>query len=104
MKQTIINQEILLNGHNHFAARQFSARNTDDHESNERLAEFERACWNGMLSEWFPELTILSSPCSKSFIWSIVNSGHTLCVSIGPCPMPPKESTSIDPQVFLTSY
>jgi hypothetical protein len=102
MKQKIINQEILLITGTNFSNRLFSRSNAD-HNSDKgysAIEELERACWDGILTELLPELACDSSNGDRNFIWNIVTGDHFLCISMGLCPMPGKNETSIDPHFF----
>jgi hypothetical protein len=104
MKQKAINHEILLVTDSNFNSRQFSKRdgNNEESKNNSAIEELEKACWDGMLNELLPELAGYSSRSNKNFIWNIASGSHSLYISIGPCPMPGKNETSIDPYFFLT--
>jgi len=67
------------------------------------MEELENACWDGMLNELLPELAGDPSNGSRNFIWKIVTGAHSLCISMGLCPMPEKNETSIDPHFFQSS-
>jgi hypothetical protein len=105
MKQKTINQEILLITGTRFSNRSFSRKDNEhnDRKDHATMEELEKACWDGMLNELLPELAGSHLHRNNQFIWNIVSGVHFLCISIGPCPMPEKNSTSIDPYFFLSS-
>lgn len=105
MKQKIINQEILLITGTSFSSRLFARNNTDNNyeKGDPGTEELENACWDGVLNELLPELTGNSSNANRNFTWNIVIGDHFLCISIGLCPMPDKNETSIDPHFFPCS-
>ncbi len=103
MKQKATNQEILLLTGTNFCGRQFSRSGNDniDAKNNPAKEQIEKACWDGMVDEMLPELADNSSKGNRNFIWNVVIGINFLCVSTGPCPMPEKNATSIDPYYCL---
>ena len=103
MKPETTNHEILLFTGTSFTNREFCSR--DDEKDNGRKAspmeELEKACWDGMLYEMFPELPGSFLAKCESFIWNIVSGIHFLRISMGPFPQDMKNERSIDPYFFL---
>ena len=103
MKQKATNNEILLFTGTSFCGHQFSSRDNDNTDTRNYPAreQLEKACWDGMLDEMLPELADNSSNRNRNFIWNVVIGINFLCVRPGPCPMPEKNATSIDPYYCL---
>ena len=105
MKHETTNHEILL-----FTGTSFSRRercNRYDEKDNGRklspIEELEKACWNGLLNEMFPEVLNSFSVKCESFIWHIVSGVHFLRINIGHRLDETESETSIDPYLFLES-
>jgi len=105
MKQKVTNQEILLITGTSFSSRPFSRRNTDNKEGQDHstMDDLEKACWDGMLNDLLPELAGDPSNGNRNFIWNIITGAHFLSISMGPCPIPRRNTASINPHFFLSS-
>lgn len=104
MKQQTTIHEILLFTGTTFNSRQFSR--TDIYNNSAKnfsaMEELERACWDGLLHEMFPEIIGSFSNKCESFIWYIMNGKNFLSISIGPVPPVIENETTIDPYFLLT--
>jgi hypothetical protein len=103
MKNQTTHYEILLLTGTSFAARQYCCRK-DDKENGRKFSsmeELEKACWDGMLYEIFPELLGGFSVQCKCFIWHIMRGKNYLKISLGPAPAVMENKTAIDPYIFL---
>ena len=102
-KHEATNHEFLLFTGSSFTNGEFCSR--DDEKDNGRklssIEELEKACWNGMLYETFPELLNSFSAKCESFIWHIVSGVHFLRINMGPLPGEVENESSIDPYFFL---
>jgi hypothetical protein len=105
MKQKATFHEILLFTGTTFSTRQFSRTDTyNNKEKNFSATEdLERACWDGLLHEMFPEIVGGFSNKCESFIWHIMNGKNFLSISIGPVPPVIENETTIDPYFSLTT-
>ena len=104
MKQTSRHHEILLVTNTNLTSKQFVNRAETNNDGNlPPNEELERACWNGVLYEMFPE--ILGNTCSKdnSVLWHMSTGKNFLYVSIGPDPLAAEHDSSIDPYFFLVN-
>ncbi len=107
MKTKNIKQEILLFTRTTFSQREWCEKDASNKESfffsHEQL---ENACWNGLLSEMFPEIIPLMFreiiPLGKKlFLWQI-NAGESfLSIELGKQPNPVDRVFSIDPYLFM---
>lgn len=96
--------EILLFTGAGFNTRPFSRKDTDTNgENSSQKEELEKACWDGMLFEIFPEILGSFRAKCESFIWHIMQGKNFLSVNIGPVPPVTDNETTIDPYFFLTS-
>ena len=105
MKKAATNHEILLFTGTGFTNRKFSTRD-NELEKGKKLSsmeELEKACWDGMLYEMFPELLGSFSTKCESFIWHIMSGKNYLRISMGPSPTVMENETAIDPYFFLLS-
>jgi len=99
MKTKNIKQEILLFTRTTFSQREWCEKDASNKESfffsHEQL---ENACWNGLLSEMFPEIIPLGK---KLFLWQI-NAGESFfSIELGKQPNPVERVFSIDPYLFM---
>lgn len=67
------------------------------------MEELEKACWDGMLYELFPELPGSFSAKCESFIWQITGGKNFLYISMGTHPNIVDKETNIDPYFFMLS-
>lgn len=105
MKTEIIQHEILLLMSSGFCKRQFCSKNEND--QGRKLSpgeELEKACWDGMLYEMFPEIMESFSARCERFIWNIMSGKHYLRICLGPAPATLKSETTIDPYYYVLSY
>jgi hypothetical protein len=105
MTQQTTFHEILLFTGTGFSNRPFSRKGTDNNSEGilSPAEELERACWDGLLHELFPELVGSFSAKCESFIWHIMNGKNFLSISIGPVPPVTDNETTIDPYFFLSA-
>jgi hypothetical protein len=104
MKHEIIQHELLLFTGNGFSQRQFCPR--DENDKSRKLSpmeELEKACWDGILFELFPEIVGNFSIKCESFIWHIMSGKNYLRICLGPTPASIKNETAIDPYFSLLS-
>jgi hypothetical protein len=74
----------------------------NDKNNSSRTEGLERACWDGLLHEMFPEILGSFKKKCESFIWHIMSGKNFLSVNIGPIPPVVENETTIDPYFFLT--
>ena len=67
------------------------------------MEELEKACWDGMLQEMFPELFEKSVQRNNNYVWNTASGVNFLCVQMAPCPLPVEKETSIVPYYFLNT-
>ena len=102
-KQTTFHEILLFTG-TEFSNRSLNRKDTYNNSENNLspIEELERACWDGMLHEMFPEITGSFSNKCESFIWHIMNGKKFLNISVGPVPPVTDNETTIDPYFLLT--
>lgn len=104
MKQTTIHHEILFYTSSSFSRRCVCGREEKDTDKKFLLGEdLERACWDGMLYEMFPEILGSFSTKCESFIWHIMKGKNCLRIRIGPTSVRRGDAASIDPYFFMFS-
>ena len=104
MKPETTYHEILLFNGNSFSQRQFCSR--DENDNGRKLSpmeDLEKACWDGMLYEMFPEILGSFTAKCESFIWQVMSGKNYLRICLGPTPTVMKNETTIDPYFFLLS-
>ena len=105
MKQVTTHHEILLFTGTTHTNREFCSRDEENNwyktaSAKERL---EKACWDGMLYEMFPEILGSFSAKCESFIWHIMSGKNYLRISMGPASTVMENETTIDPYFFMLS-
>jgi hypothetical protein len=104
MKATNIHHEILF-----FTSTSLAGRQLTDNKENSNvktyssIEELEKACWNGIIHEMFPEILSSFYPKCQSFLWHVLTGKNFLYINIGPNPVTAEHETSIDPYFFLMS-
>jgi hypothetical protein len=102
MKTTNTHHEILFFTSTTLASRQLA----DTKENNNgkmcpAIEELEKACWNGIIHEIFPEILSSFYPRCQSFLWHVLAGKNFLYINIGPNPVTAEHDTSIDPYFFM---
>ena len=97
MKNTTTHHEIVLLTGTSLTNRQLSDRSESNGKSNSAIEELEKACWNGILYEMFPEIIGSFHIRCENFLWHILAGKYFLYINIGPNPVSTEHSTSIDP-------
>ena len=97
--------EILLFTDAGFNNRPLNRKDTENNRTanSSAMEELEKACWDGMLSEMFPEITGSFHAKCESFIWHIMNGKNFLNINIGPIPPVIDNESTIDPYFLLTA-
>jgi hypothetical protein len=101
MKQTTHHHEILLIANTSLTHKQLSS--TEENSRDKKLSaieELEKACWNGILHEMFPEILGSLYPKCESFLWQILTGKNFLYINIGASPVIAEHDSSIDPYFF----
>lgn len=102
MKPTSTHHEILLFTGTGLASRQFSSREENSNgKTYSAIEELEKACWNGILFEMFPEILGSDYPKCECFLWHVLSGKNFLYISIGPHPVTADHDTSIDPYFYM---
>ena len=102
MKKTSIHHEILL-----ISGTSLANKLLDDTQENSRgrrfsaIEEMEKACWNGIIYEMFPEILGSLYPKCDCFLWHLLTGKNFLYINIGPYPVTTDHDTSIDPYLFM---
>jgi hypothetical protein len=103
MKTEPTRHEILLFTRTSFASRELCSR-TDEKDNDRKLSsieKLEKACWEGMLYEMYPELPGSFATRCEIFIWNISRGENFLCIEMGGTPESLKKETAINPYYFL---
>ena len=102
MKTTSKHHEILL-----FTGTRLASKQLADNEENSNgrkfsaIEQLEKACWNGIIYEMFPEILGSLYPKCESFLWHVLTGKNFLYINIGPSPVMAEHCTSIDPYFFM---
>jgi hypothetical protein len=101
MKPTSKHHEILLFTGSRLASKQFTSKEENNKSKPfTAIEELEKACWNGMLLEMFPEILGSTYPKCQSFLWHVLAGKNYVYINIGPHPVNVDHETSIDPYFF----
>ena len=101
MNPTNRHHEILLIANTSLAYKQHTS--TGENSRDKKLStieELEKACWNGILHEMFPEILGSFYPDCGSFLQQVLTGKNFLYINIGASPMIDDHDTSIDPYFF----
>ena len=100
MKTNSTQQEILLMTNTTFAQREWCRKDLYEGKGDLSEAEqLEEACWNGLVSEIFPELTF-----EKTLqLWILGYADFFIHLQLGESPDMDENTFSIDPYYFLNS-
>ena len=102
MKPTNTHHEILLIANTSLANKHLAGNEAPGSDNRSAsIEELEKACWNGILHEMFPEL--LNSVYSKceTLLRQVLPGKNFLCINLGAYPVPPEHDGSIDPYSFV---
>ena len=102
MKKIDHHHEILLFTGTSLANKQLTSL---EENNNERkftpIEELEKACWNGILYEMFPEILSDTYPKCESFMWRVLTGKNFVYINIGASPVVAEQDSSIDPYFFM---
>jgi hypothetical protein len=101
METNSTHQEILLFTGTRFSSRQWAEK--DDNGKPNSLSQkeqLEEACWNGLLPEMLPELSVYAGG-KKLFLWNIREAKSFIELELGEEPLTVVKQFSIDPYVFM---
>lgn len=102
MKTKSIHHEILLFTGTKLAAKQLSSTEENSHgKKYSAIEELEKACWNGIIYEMFPEILGSLYPKCESFLWHVLTGKNFVYINIGPNPVMAEHESSIDPYFFM---
>jgi len=102
MKTTNIHHEILFFTGTSLASRQLAdTKENSNGKTYSAIEELEKACWNGIIHEMFPEILSSFYPKCQSFLWHVLTGKNFLYINIGPNPVTAEHDTSIDPYFFM---
>lgn len=104
MKKQTTHHEILLFTGTSLASRQLTSMEENSNgKTFSAIEELEKACWNGILYEMFPEILGSCYPKCKSFLWHVLTGKNFVYINIGPNPVLAEHDTSIDPYFYMMS-
>ncbi|HJS56090.1 MAG TPA: hypothetical protein VJ765_16175 [Chitinophagaceae bacterium] len=101
MKTTSHHEILLFTGTSLASKQLISTDKKGDSRERSAIEELEKACWNGMLHEIFPEILGCGYPKCESFLWHVLPGKNFLYISIGAQPVMAEHETSIDPYFFM---
>lgn len=101
MKPITHHHEILLIANTSLANKQFTSIGENSRDKKlSAIEELEKACWNGILHEMFPEILGNLYPKCESFLWQVLSGKNFLYINIGASPVIADHDSSIDPYFF----
>ena len=102
MKTTNTHYEILFFTGTSLASRQLAdTKENSNAKMYSPIEELEKACWNGIIHEMFPEILNSFYPKCQSFLRHVLTGKNFLYINIGPNPGTAEHDTSIDPYFFM---
>lgn len=101
MKPAIHHHEILFFANTSLANEQLTSSGGNSRDKKlSSIEELEKACWNGIIYEMFPEILGSLYPDCESFLWQVLTGKNFLYINIGASPVIADHDTSIDPYLF----
>jgi hypothetical protein len=103
MKQTNLNQEILLNSNSSFFKRDYCEQSAKP--ASKKLSQKEQVvnmCWNGLLPELLPEIMDHDKNKKHLILWEINETQHMLDLRLGELDQNLNDDFSINPYVYLS--
>ena len=102
MNQKTTHHEIVLFTGTGLTSKQLADNEESGQAKNfSAIEELEKACWNGIIYEMFPEILGSLYPKCQSFLWQVLTGKNFLYINIGPNPVMAEHGTSIDPYFFM---
>ena len=102
MKTINTHHEVLLFTGTSLSNRQLtSSKENSNGEAYSAIEELEKACWNGIVHEMFPEILASFYPKCECFLWNVLAGKNFLYINIGANPVIAEHDTSIDPYFFM---
>lgn len=103
MKNTFIQQEILLLAGTSFVSQQLMQQD-DPGQQHGRNAQdqLEEACWNGLIKQMIPEIFEEPLGTKNLFMWKVTGGGSYIGIELGDIPLEKEKEFSIDPIAFLS--
>lgn len=101
MKPTSHHEILLLAGTTMAKKQLANSRDTDDNARVGAIEELERACWNGILNEVFPQILCRGYQSDKEFLWHVLTGKNFLYITVGLNSLAAEHHTSIDPYFFM---
>jgi len=102
MKTTNTHHEILFFTGTSLASRQLAdTKENSNGKQYSAIEELEKACWNGIVYEMFPEILSSLYPKCQSFLWHVLAGKNFLYINIGSSPVNAEHDASIDPYFFM---
>ena len=102
MKPTNIHHEILLIANTGLVNKQLIRNEENDPDNRPTsIEELEKACWNGILYEMFPEILGNVYPKCQNFLQQVLTGRNFLCINLGAYPQAGERDASIDPYLFM---
>jgi hypothetical protein len=102
MEKNSTQQEILLLTGTSFSSRQcFEQEDTDSPGRLSERQQLEQACWDGLLSEFLPEICSKPLLDKKIYLWKVKEALAFLELDLGEFPVAKDQQFSIDPYAFL---
>lgn len=104
MKQQHIHQEVLIFTATSLSRKVLFEANSNNKNEHLSLAEkLEQACWDGLLSEMFPDIIGSGSTHAREiFIWGIFPRKSYLHIDLADAPVVIDYVRSVDPHLFLS--
>ena len=101
MKPTSHHEILLLAGTTLAKKQLANSTATDNDEKFGAIQELERACWNGILYEVFPEILGSGYQTDKEFLWHVLTGKNFLYITVGSNSLAAEHDSSIDPYFFM---
>jgi hypothetical protein len=98
MKTHPVQQEVLLMTGTTFSASQWFKK--EDAANLTEKDQLEEACWNGLVQEMLPELSVHAGNDKQLYIWQVRMSSSFIELDLGEYPAVKDSYFSINPYIF----
>ncbi len=103
MKTKSTQQEIMLLTGSSFAQKEWIEKNPETNKNLSKTDKLEDACWNGLLGDSLPELSVSQTDGKKMYLNQVLRGKKFLLLAFSADGEPTDHTLSIDPYAFYAS-
>ena len=103
MEAFFTSQEILVVIKTKFASEEYQLKDEEKGPAKSQLEKLADACWNGIISEKLPEISITVNRKPLP-IWEVGEGQHLMYLKLGEQDAPPEAEFTINPYRFTANH